>query len=128
MPVYLKSGKMPSNPTKFNATSAFARTSGLARNATDNPAMLIMAKSLAPSPITIASRQEPLAWLTNRPCEAGSSLRPRSGRPRSLRWPARIDCTTVNGTKRALFQRTRAALVEGDAGGQLDLELGGVEG
>jgi hypothetical protein len=36
----------------------------------------------------------------------------------SMRWPARIDCTTVNGTKRALFQRTRAALVEGDAGGQ----------
>src|SRR5450830_603552 len=46
--------KMPSRPTKFNATSACARTTGLARNATDSPLTPIILRSLAPSPMTIA--------------------------------------------------------------------------
>ena len=44
----------PSSPTKLNATLAASRTTGFARNATDNPASAIIFRSFEPSPIAMA--------------------------------------------------------------------------
>jgi hypothetical protein len=78
-------------------------------------------RSAAPvSRSTAALQRTPVRNGPGRPAGTRHSLAPSK-----LHWfpssasPASIACTTFSGTKRALFQRTRADSSAGDVGGQI---------